>query len=45
MENIVVLLAEGKITKELLLKIILSLLNESEFEESLKLEIIHAIQN
>jgi len=43
MENIVVLLADGKISKELLLKIVNSLINEPEYEESLKLEIINAI--
>ena len=44
MENIVVYLADGKISKELLLKIVTSLVNESEFEETLKLEIINSIK-
>lgn len=46
MENIVVWLAESKISKELLFKLIASILeNEDEYSESLKYELICAIQN
>lgn len=45
MENISYHLAAGKISKELLQKIIKSLLNEIEFTESLKLEIFTSINN
>lgn len=46
MENIVVWLAESKISKELLLKLIASIIeNEDEYSESLKYELICAIQN
>lgn len=43
MENIVVWLAEGKIDDELLLDIIQSIINENEFNESIKLRIIEVI--
>jgi len=42
MENIAVSLANNKISKELLRKIITSIINEPEFSELLKLEIINA---
>lgn len=45
MENISYHLAAGKISKELLQKIINSLLNEIDFSESLKLEIFMSINN
>lgn len=45
MENISVWLAEWKITKLLLQKIVKSIIYEPEFDEALKLEIIHAISN
>lgn len=43
MENIVVWLAEGKIQDELLLDIILSIINEDEFDESIKLRLFESI--
>ncbi len=43
MENIVVQVADNIICKDLLIKIIYSLLNEEEYSESLKLEILNAI--
>ncbi len=43
MENIVVWLAEGKINDELLLDIIISIINEDEFNESIKLKIIENV--
>lgn len=43
MENIAVSVADNKISKNLLLKIITSLLFEIEYSESLKLEIFEAI--
>lgn len=43
MENIVVWLAEGKIDDELLLDIIISIINEDEFNESIKLRIIESV--
>jgi len=43
MENIVVWLAEGKISDELLLKIITVIIDDNEFDESLKLEIFEAV--
>ena len=43
MEEIVVWLAEGKIENELLLDIIQSIIEEDEFDESLKLRIIEAV--
>lgn len=43
MENIVVWLAEGKVSKELLLKIITSLIMDDDFSEELKLELIEAV--
>lgn len=43
MEEIVVWLAEGKISNDLLLEILDSIINEDEFSESLKLKIIEAV--
>lgn len=43
MENIVVWLAEGKIKDDLLLKIIIFIIEDNEFDESLKLEIFEAV--
>lgn len=43
MENIVVWLAEGKISKELLQKLITSLISDDEYPETLKLELVDAL--
>lgn len=43
MENIVVWLAEGKIPKELLLKLVTSLIVDDEYPETLKLELVEAL--
>ncbi|MFW0883658.1 type II toxin-antitoxin system death-on-curing family toxin [Candidatus Acidulodesulfobacterium sp. H_13] len=43
MENIVVWLSEGKIDDELLLEIIISIINEDEFNEFIKLRIIEVV--
>lgn len=43
MENIVVWVAEGKISKELLLKLITSLIMDDEYPEMLKLELVEAL--
>lgn len=43
MENIAVWLAEGKISKELLQKIMTSLIEDDEYPETLKLELIEAL--
>jgi death on curing protein len=43
MENVAVEVADNLISKELLKEIIVSLLSETEFSESLKLEIINAL--
>jgi len=43
MENIVVWLAEGKIEKDLLLKLVTSLMLDDEYSESLKLELLGAV--
>lgn len=43
MENISYHIASGKINKELLKEIIISLINEPEFSESLRLKILNAI--
>lgn len=43
MENIVVWLAEGKISKELLLKLVTSLVVDDEYPEILKLELVEAL--
>lgn len=43
MENIVVWLAEGKISKELLLKLVTSLIMDDEYPETLKLELVEAL--
>jgi death-on-curing protein len=43
MENIVVWVAENKIDKNLLSKLIDSIIFEDEFSESLKLELLEAI--
>lgn len=44
MENIAVYVAENRIDKELLSEIIYSLINEEDFNEELKLKIIHALE-
>ncbi len=44
MENIAVYVAENRIDKELLSEIIFSLINENEYDEELKLKIIHALE-
>jgi len=44
MENIVVWLAEGKVDDILLLDIVKSIINEDEFDESIKLRLIENIQ-
>jgi death on curing protein len=44
MENIVVWLAENKIDKELLQKLITSLIMDDEYSEELKLELVEAIE-
>lgn len=43
MENIVVWIAEGKISKPLLNEIVVSLIEEEDYHESLKLKLIEAI--
>jgi len=43
MENIVVWLAENKISKELLLKLVTSLIMDDEYPEELKLELIDVV--
>lgn len=45
MENISYHLAAGKISKELLLEVITSLINEPEYPEELKLKILNAINS
>jgi len=44
MENIVVWLAEGQISKELLLKLLASLIMDDEYPEALKLELVEALE-
>ncbi len=44
MENIVVWLAEGKISKDLLLKLITSLIMDEDYPEQLKLELVEALE-
>ncbi len=44
MENIVVWLAEGKISKELLLKLINSIIMDDDYPEALKLELLEALE-
>lgn len=44
MENIVVWLAENKISKELLLKLVTSLIMDDDYSEELKLELLEAIE-
>tara|TARA_R110002167_G_scaffold103523_1_gene267801 strand:- start:5 stop:445 length:441 start_codon:yes stop_codon:yes gene_type:complete len=44
MENIVVWLAEGKISKDLLLKLITSLIMDDDYPEDLKLELLEALE-
>jgi death-on-curing protein len=44
MENIVVWVAENKISKELLLKLITSLVVDDEYSEELKLELLEAVE-
>ena len=43
MENIVVWVAEGKISKDLLLKLITSLILDEDYPENLKLELVEAL--
>lgn len=43
MENIVVWLAEGKISKELLLKLITSIIMDDDYPETLKLEFLEVL--
>ncbi len=43
MENVAVLVADNKISKKLLYKIIYSLLNEDDYSEELKIELLEAI--
>lgn len=43
MENIVVWLAEGKISKDLLLKLVTSLIFDDEYPETLKLELVEVL--
>lgn len=43
MENIVVWVAEGKISKELLLQIITAIIMEDDYPEALKVELIEAV--
>lgn len=43
MENIVVALAEGKINKELLQRLVLSLIQDDDFPEGLKLELLESM--
>ena len=43
MENIVVWLAEGKISKELLQKLITSIIMDDDYSEALKLELLEAV--
>lgn len=45
MENISVWLAEGKISKELLDKVIVSLINDDDYSEALKIMILDAISD
>lgn len=44
MENIVVWVADNKITKELLLRLITSLIKDDEYPEELKLELFNAVE-
>lgn len=43
MENVVVWVAEGKINKDLLSEMMISLIEENDYSESLKLKIIEAV--
>lgn len=45
MENIVVSLAEGSISKDLLHRVTISLIEEDDFSDELKLELAHAMGN
>lgn len=45
MENIVVALAEGSISKDLLHRITISLIEEDDFSDELKLELAHAMSH
>lgn len=45
MENIVVSLAEGSISKDLLHRVTISLIEEDDFSDELKLELAHAMSN
>lgn len=44
MENIVVWLAEGKVSKKLLLKLITSIIMDDDYPEELKLELLEALE-
>jgi len=44
MEDIVVWLADGKISKDLLLKLMTSLIEEDDYPEALKLELLESLQ-
>ncbi|MCJ8170764.1 type II toxin-antitoxin system death-on-curing family toxin [Atopomonas sediminilitoris] len=43
MENIVVAVAEGKINKELLQRLVISLIQDDDFPEDLKLELLESL--
>ena len=43
MENIVVALAEGLITKDLLQRVVMSLIEEDDFSDALKLDLLEAM--
>lgn len=45
MENIVVALAEGSISKDLLHRVTISLIEEDDFSDELKLELAHAMSH
>jgi len=45
MENIVVAVAEGSINKELLQRLVISLIEEDDFSDCLKLELMEALGN
>ena len=45
MENIAVWVAENKISKELLLKLISSMIMDDSYPENLKLELIYSLEN
>jgi hypothetical protein len=45
MENIVVALAEGSVSKDLLHRVTISLIEEDDFSDELKLELAHAMSH